>query len=36
VLEENNTHVTSDTFLNGIDRQSNDQIVDSDVKIDIL
>lgn len=36
MLEENNTQVTSDTFLNGIDRQSNDQIVDSDVKIDIL
>jgi len=36
VLEENNTQVTSDTFLNSIDRQSNDQIVDSDVKIGIL
>jgi len=36
VLEENNTQITSDTFLNCIDRQSNDQIVDSDMKIGIL
>jgi hypothetical protein len=36
VLDENNAQVTSDTFLSDIDKQSNDQIVDSDVKIGIL